>query len=220
MFLSKALFVIMLTAALALPPAGLLGQEGPAPVRVPDWSGRPILTDGVFSPGEWDDALAVQVQPGLQLLLKESGDFVFLGLKYSPFVLSIVDLFISPDGKSVHHLHVSAQLGERLLNETPGLDDDPEFIWGDTTGWYANEVRWSEKKVQALMKEGKKRDEAQEAAVYRYDGFEFQIRRSKFASDEWRIRLETPMPPDWSPVVFPAGTVPGSTRGWLTLVLK
>jgi hypothetical protein len=68
------------------------------------------------------------------------------------------------------------------------------------------------------MREGKKRDEAQEAAIYKYDGFEFQIRRSKFASDEWRIRLETRMPPDWSKVVFPAGTVPGSTRGWLMLV--
>ena len=220
MFRSKVLFGIMLTTALTLAPAGLLGQEGPARVRVPDWNGRPLLTDGVFSPGEWDDALAVQVQPGLQLLLKKSGDFVFLGFKYSPFAPVGGDLFISPDGKSVHHLHVSAQLGERRLNETSGLDDDQEFIWGDTTGWYANEVRWSEKKVQALMKEGKKRGEAQEAAVYKYDGFEFQIRRSKFASDEWRIRLETRLPPDWSKVVFPAGTVPGSTRGWLTLVLK
>ena len=25
------------------------------------WNGRPILIDGLFSPGEWDDALAVQV---------------------------------------------------------------------------------------------------------------------------------------------------------------
>lgn len=190
-------------------------------MRVPEGNGKPILTDGIFSPGEWDDALKIPIRPGIELLLKKGGGFVFIGIRYTPFSLSVVDLFISPDGKAIRHLHVSAQLGERLLNDTPGADDDPEFVWGDTTGWYANEIRWSEKKVQALIKEGKDRGAAQAAAVYRCDGFEFQIRQSKFASDEWLVRLESPMPPDWAkPVVFPEGTDAASTRGWLKLVLK
>ena len=56
-------------------------QDSPGTVRVPE--GRPILTDGVFSPGEWDDALAIRVRPDLQLLLKKNAGFVFIGLKYT-----------------------------------------------------------------------------------------------------------------------------------------
>jgi hypothetical protein len=200
---------------------GLFGQVLPASVRVPDWKGRAILTDGVFTPGEWDDALAVQIRPGLHLLVKKSADFVFLGLKYSPSCRSIVDLFISPEGKDVTHLHVSAQLGERRLADRPSSGEGERFLWGDTRGWYANEVRWDEAKVEALMKAGTSRVEAVEAATYRYEGFEFQIRRSKFGSDEWLVRFESPMPPDWSdPVVFPDGTNRETTAGWLKLIMK
>lgn len=216
---SAVLFSVVLVMVFVS--AGLFGQDPLAPVRVPDWNGRAVLTDGVFSPGEWDDALRIQIRPDLQLLLKKSADFVFIGFKYTPFTLSVVDLFISPDGQAVHHLHVSAQLGERLLAGPSVAGGDTEFVWGDTHDWYANEIRWDAGKVQALTKAGKGAGEAQQAALYHYDGFEFQIRRSKFPSDEWFVRFESPMPPDWSaPVVFPAGTNRETVRGWLKLVLR
>jgi hypothetical protein len=217
---SKLLAAVLLSAGIFFAPLVVLAQA-PQSVRVPEGNGKPILTDGIFSPGEWDDALKIPIRPNVELLLKKSAGFVFVGIRYIPFTLSVVDLFISPDGKAIRHLHVSAQLGERLLNDTPGTDDDPEFIWGDTTGWYANEIRWNERKVQAMIKEGKDNGQAQEASLYKYDGFEFQIRRSKFGSDEWLVRLETPTAPNWAkPVVFPEGTDTVSTRGWLTLVFK
>jgi len=218
---STAFFVTVLAAALAMGPAGLPGQTPPTTVRVPEGDGRPILTDGLFTPGEWDDALKIQIRPDLQLLLKKSAGFVFLGLKYSPFTLAVVDLFISPDGRTVRQLHVSAQLGEIVLGGAAGAGEAPPFVWGATSDWYANEIRWDAKKAEALMKEGKDAGQAQQAALYRYDGFEFQIRQSKFGADEWFIRLESPMPPDWSkPVVFPEGTSPAPVQGWLKLVLK
>jgi hypothetical protein len=190
-------------------------------VRVPEGNGRPILTDGIFSTGEWDDALKMSIRPNVELLLKKNAEFIFIGIKYIPFRIAVIDLFISPDGKTIHQLHASAQLGERILNETPGISDDPEFVWGDTAGWYGNEIRWSEVKVRALMKEGKSRDEAQMAALYKYDGFEFQIRQSKFGSREWLVHLATPMGPDWTKtIVFPEGTDAASTAGWLKLVFE
>lgn len=221
MIRTKTSLAILIMAAVGLASAGLPGQTPPMTVSVPEGNGRPILTDGIFTPGEWDDALKIQIRPDLQLLLKKSAGFVFLGLKYSPFTLAVVDLFISPDGKAVRQLHVSAQLGERLIGGAAGAGEDPPFIWGATSDWYANEIRWDAKKAETLMKEGKDAGEAQQAALYRYDGFEFQIRQSKFGTDEWFIRLESPMAPDWSkPVVFPEGTSPASTQGWLKLVLK
>jgi hypothetical protein len=217
---SKPLAAVLLLAGIFLASRALLAQA-PQSVRVPEGNGKPILTDGIFSPGEWDDALKVPIKPNIELLLKKSAGFIFIGIRYTPFTLSVVDLFISPDGKAIRNLHVSAQLGERLLNDTAVAGKEPEFIWGDTTGWYANEIRWNERKVQALIKEGKNGGEAQEASLYKYDGFEFQIRQAKFGSDEWLLRLETPTAPDWEkPVVFPEGTDTASTRGWLKLVLK
>jgi hypothetical protein len=220
MIRSKASLTAHILAALFLASAILFGQAPPTTVRVPEGNGRPILTDGIFSPGEWDDAMRFQIRSDLQLLLKKNGGFVFLGLKYSPFLLSVVDLFISPDGRTIRQLHVSAQLGERPCGGAGGAGEGPPFIWGDTVDWYANEIRWDAGKVQALMKEGKDAGEAQQAAVYRYEGFEFQIRQSKFNTDEWLIRLESPMPPEWSKVVFPEGTSLASMKGWLKLVLK
>ncbi len=217
----RVFLAVLFTAGLFMSAAPFFGQTPPAAVRVPEGNGRPILIDGLFSPGEWDDALKIQIRSDLQLLLKKSAGFVFLGLKYSPFTLAVVDLFISPDGQDVRRLHVSAQLGEIVLGGAAGAGEDPPFVWGATSDWYANEIRWDAKKAEALMKEGKDAGQAQQAALYRYDGFEFQIRQSKFGADEWFIRLESPMPPDWSkPVVFPEGTSPASIQGWLKLVLK
>jgi hypothetical protein len=219
MFRSNLSLATHVLAGVFLACAGLLSQAPPTTVRVPEGKGRPLLIDGIFSPGEWDDALKIQIRPDLQLLLKKNSGFVFLGLKYSPFTLSVVDLFISPDDKTVHQLHVSAQLGERLLAGVAGMESP--FIWGATSDWYANEIRWDAQKAEALMKEGKDAGAAQKAALYRYEGFEFQIRQSKFGTDQWLIRLESPMAPDWStPVVFPAATSLASTEGWLKLLLK
>jgi hypothetical protein len=210
---------VALLAAMAV--ATPTAQERRA-VRVPEGNGKPILVDGVFTPGEWDDALTIDVRPGLQLLVKRAAGFVFIGVRYTPYSLAVVDLFISPDGKAIRQLHASAQLGERLLTGSrPDAEDSAPFIWGETAGWYANEVRWNEGKVQSLVKEGKSQSDAQAAAVYKYDGFEFQIRQSKFGSGRWLVRLESPRSPDWSkPVVYPEGTTAVSTRGWLTLVLE
>lgn len=221
MIRSNPSLAILVAAGVILACAGLSGQAPPTTVRVPEGNGRPILIDGIFSLGEWDDALKIQIRPDLQLLVKKNAGFVFLGLKYSPFTLSVVDLFISPDDKTVHQLHVSAQLGERLLADALGAGADPPFIWGATSDWYANEIRWDAQKAEALMKEGKDAGEAQKAALYRYEGFEFQIRQSKFGTDQWLLRLESPMPPDWStPVVFPMSTSLASIEGWLKLILK
>ena len=213
-----SLSAAFLTLGLFCASFALSAQERPT-FGVPKGDGKPILTDGIFSPGEWDDALRISIRPNVELLVKKSGGFVYLGFRRSQSSFFVIDLFISPDGRAIRQLHASAQLGERLLNDVPGTDDDPEFTWGDTADWYANEVRWNAGKAQALMKEGKSRDDAIAASLYKYDGFEFAIRQSKFGTGEWLIRLESAASPDWTkPLVFPEGTDAASTRGWLKLV--
>jgi hypothetical protein len=139
----------------------------------------------------------------------------------TPFQTFVVDMFLSPDGKKIHHLHTSAQIGERLVNENSGPWDKPEFIYGYSVDWYANEIRWDNGKREELMKQGKSRDEAQEMSLFKYDGFEFQIKQSKFSSNKWWFRIEVPLSPDWDkPIVFPKGSKMIDTKGWVRLDLN
>jgi hypothetical protein len=222
--MGKIIATRIITAAwVVLFGSGLMAREGQS-IRVPEGNGKPILIDGIFTPGEWDDALSVEVRPGLQVLLKKSDGFVFLGAKFTKFDVhgwhGSIDVFISPDGRSIRQLHAGAQLGERRLNETPDPGDDPPFEWGNTSDWYANEDRWSERKFEALMKEGKSRLEAQLMSFYKSEGFELQIRQSKFGSDEWYIRLRSSNPADGTREFHPKGSDAVSTAGWYRLLLK
>ena len=79
---------LIFSLAAAFSAARLVAQESPS-IRVPAGNGKPILTDGIFSPDEWDDALKIEVRPNIHLLLKKSAGFVFLGIRYIPFPLSI-----------------------------------------------------------------------------------------------------------------------------------
>jgi hypothetical protein len=189
-------------------------------VKIPEAKGAPVLLDGLFSPREWDGAWQRDLGAGVKLCLKKMEGHIFVGVRYSPFKGSVADLFISPDGQAIYHLHASAQIGERRVQENSSRWENPEFIWGDTSDWYANEIRWNQKRMDQLIKEGRGRDEAQAMSFYRYDGFEFQIKASKFSSRSWLFRVEASIPPDWErPIVFPVGTAMTKTDGWLRLVL-
>ena len=45
-------------------------QEGANVARVPETDGVPVMIDGVFSEGEWDDALMVDASEAVKLYLK------------------------------------------------------------------------------------------------------------------------------------------------------
>jgi 3-oxoadipate enol-lactonase len=190
-------------------------------VKVPEGNGRPVLLDGLFSPGEWEDAMKIDIHSNVHLYLKKYGGHVFIGIKVTPYRTSVVDMFISPNGESIHHLHTSAQICERIVNEDSGPWDNPSFIYGYSIDWYANEIRWDNEKMQELMKKGKSRNEAQEMSYFKYDGYEFQIKQSKFPSDQWLFRIEVPMAPDFDkPIIYPPDTVMKSTKDWLRLELE
>lgn len=70
------------------------------------------------------------------------------------------------------------------------------------------------------MKEGKDPREAKRLSFYKSDGFEFQIRQSKFGTDEWFLRLRVFSLPDWKPEFLPKDSDAATTAGWFKLVFK
>ena len=202
-------------------PGRNLRQGETASIVVPEGKGIPVLLDGLFSPGEWEDAKRIPIHENVTLFMKTCGGYVFIGIKISPYKASVIDLFISPAGGKIHHFHASAQIGERLVDENSGRWDHPSFHWGNAVDWQANEIRWDEQKTQELIRTGKSESEAQEMANYQYEGFEFQIRQSKFGQDVWLFRVEVSMAPQIDkPVVFPAETRMKTTKGWIRLAFS
>jgi hypothetical protein len=193
-------------------------QESAGPVTVPETDGVPVMIDGVFSEEEWDNALLVDASEAVKIYLKQERGHVFVGVLCIRLMSPTMDLFIQPGDQEIYQLHTSAQIGEIVLRE--GDSEDPPWVWGYSPDWYANEVRWDQRQREELIAQGMDRDRAQIETLFPYDGFEFQIRASKFESSEWRIRVEVRSAPDFdAPFVFPPHTQRRSTEGWLTLRL-
>lgn len=189
------------------------------PMELPEGDGRPVLTDGIFSPGEWDDALRVPVDEAVTLLLKQVRDHVFVGVSVDGLSVPVVDLFLQAGDGPITQFHASAQLGERRLS--PPGEEDPDFLWGRTTDWYANEVRYHAALRDSLEAAGDGEREAIRAALYPYEGFEMQFRRARVPGSRWRLRVEVAGGPDYrDPHVFPAGTERKDASGWAVLSLS
>jgi hypothetical protein len=219
-FLSKCPFVLLVMLVI---PAQLWAQRAGAPVQrasvsevsVPETDGRPVMIDGLFTTGEWDDAFAREAGEGVTLYLKQEKGHVFIGIRCGGLGTSVVDLFIQPTGNEIHQLHASAQIGEIVLSG-PG-EEDPRFAWGYSPEWTANEVRWDQGRREVLVAQGMDQGQAQVETIFPYDGFEFQIRKRKFDSSRWLIRFSVYSAQ--ARLSFPPGTESKDTEGWLLLDL-
>jgi hypothetical protein len=185
------------------------------PVTVPEGNGAPVVTDGIFSPGEWDDSLQIPLPGNKELRLKQYRGVVFIAVRgVGPSELSL-----AVPGGPIKRLHVSAQLFEVVLPATGPL---PEPRFGFTQDWYANELRRDEKESERLQKEGKSPMEIIKSSSYPSDGIEFAIRRSKLPGDRWLTRLWATAFIDDKPglIIYPPAAAEKTTEGWLELRFK
>ncbi len=84
---SPPAFLSLLLLLLLLPSVHTGGDAIPSlqgnsrEVRVPETDGRPVMIDGLFTDGEWDDALAITVSDTVTFLLKQEKGQVFIGVR-------------------------------------------------------------------------------------------------------------------------------------------
>jgi hypothetical protein len=191
-----------------------------SPVTVPEGNGAPVITDGIFSPGEWDDALRIALGETVALRLKEYRGVVFIGVRgQGPLGIGPSELFLAAPGGPIQRLHVSAQLSEIVL---PPTGEAPPSRFGLTTGWYANELRRDMELAGRLEKEGKSPFEIISATSYPSDGIEFAIRRSKIPGQKWLMRLWASAIVGGKPgmLTYPPAAAERTTDGWLELRLR
>jgi hypothetical protein len=187
------------------------------PVTVPEGNGAPVITDGLFSPGEWEDALRIALNEAVTLHFKEYRGVVFIGVRGQGAAgIGPSELSLAVPGGPIQKLHVSAQLFEVTLPPT-GAEPPPRF--GLTTGWYANELRRDMEESARLEKAGKSPIDIMRATSYPSDGIEFAIRRSKLPGQVWMMRLAASAIIGGKPgmLVHPAAAAERTTDGWLEL---
>jgi hypothetical protein len=201
-------------SSLSSPPPSSLDN-----ITVPEGNGKPVLLDGLFAPGEWDDALRVPVHERVDILLKTNSGHLFLGLKFEDGLGVITDLWMTADDRTAYQMHSSGQLGEGVLT-LPVPEANPktatETTIGYTKDWDANEIRSDSKKRAEWQAAGRPR-EGYRQTLFPSDGKEFQIVLSKFSGRRLKMRFLAGDPKGL--IIYPAQSDLKSTEGWLELVL-
>jgi hypothetical protein len=139
----------------------------PAQVRVP--TGKNILPNGQFAPGEWKDAVEVKAAETVALYFKHDSAYLYLGIKFLAEMHTGIDLYLAEPGGGRKKLHVSAALGEAEWKDGSWAD----IQWGKNALWTANGIG-------LISDEGERK-------VVPLEGFEFQISRDVLPGNTWRL---------------------------------
>lgn len=192
--------------------------ESPLRVVVPEGNCDPVLVDGIFTSGEWEDAAWFEPNDSITVYFKKKSGYLFFGVNCPDLILGAADIFVSPGGREVYQFHASAQLGERKLNTTSAGAEQPRWIWGFSDRWYANEFRWDAGRAEELGAAGTHtRTEAITAAAFPREGIEFQFRLSRFDAGDLSVRIA--LYTNSGAVIYPPNTVETDVAGWMTLAM-
>ncbi len=101
-------------------------QASPATSSIYAPRGIPATIDGVFSPGEWDNALTIELANG-ELLLMHAGGYLYVGIRSDK--LGLGSVCVSWDDV-ISVLHSSAALGTASYEEADeGWQKTRDFSW-------------------------------------------------------------------------------------------
>lgn len=154
------------------------------------------------------------------MLVKEYRGHVHLAIRCPFNRVAYTDVFLKLENGEIWNLHASAHLGEQRLTAEALGDTLPVPRWGHTDGWYANETRFDRRLAEQLVREDAGRDRRRMLfdTTYRYDGFEFKLKRSRFPGSTWGVRVEVNARfPGRTDVALPDGSSRQSPDGWATL---
>jgi len=175
------------------------------PVRVP--RGNDVMIDGKIAAHEWSDAAIVNVGRDTKLLVKQSKDEIYLAVELPKERNMSIDVFIADSDGVITNLHSSAKLGERTLSGKTWPED---WVWWNNVDWVSNVSRFDSFEPRNFLSTNVR---------------EFQIHRSRFKGNSWRVMLEIRvLKPNMggieSTIVFPEDATNTDASKWIELRLK
>lgn len=180
-------------------------------IRVPQ-SEAPVLIDGKFPVAEWRNCFVISIEDSVKLYLKQYKGHVFIGVRVERATPSYVDLLLFTPDEQLYNLHASMKIGERLLKGNSWTDSQPAWRWGNNIDWIANEAKIDPTKDTDLPFTEK---------FYPYEGYEFQLCRSRFDGKKWHIRIVVQDFAEQLPdITFPNNSKKTDTSQWAILNLE
>jgi hypothetical protein len=154
-------------------------------IEVPAGQGELVVTDGHFSPGEWDDALRFDVADNYDLYLMADAEALYVGLKSAkPLGELVCESRFTTNDEDVFLLHVSGALGEAVS----GFPATTKFELNNNTHWEANFLQADPEKEAAWIAAGRPL-ETYDDVYDKRDGIEFKIRRRKFTGSTLKFTI-------------------------------
>lgn len=155
------------------------------PIEVPAAKNSHIKTDGMFQPGEWDDALIIPIADKYSIYFKADSETLFVGLKsIRPLGELVSEIRFTSDEKEVFLLHVSGALGEGVS----GFPATTKFEVNTHTLWDANFLMADPAKKEAWEAAGSPMDNYDDIYNKR-DGIEYKIDRKKIKRNSLKLTI-------------------------------
>ncbi len=154
-------------------------------ITVPEGKSNQIVIDGIFSAGEWDDALKFPISEQFDLYLMVDSGILFIGLKSAkPLGMAVSEIYITSNDNEFYNLHSSARLGEGIIS----FGQSPKFTVNYYKDWEANFCQHNKVKYEKWVTEGKPLDDLEKynETFEKTDGREYRINLNKFTG----IRLK------------------------------
>jgi len=170
-------------------------EGGPFPVMWRLRNAAPVLINGYFGRGEWEEKGARRVGDRLNLFFNQDRDYFYLGIRLLKDMHTGLEVCLSTSGQSPKKLHVSATLGEAEYRDGAW----GEMTWGRNTDWTCNSIG-------LIIDNGQRR-------VVEFEGFELQISKSIFAGRTWRILIHLKRPE----LTFPEAGREDDPAGWFEI---
>lgn len=141
---------------------------------VPEGKGNPVSIDGIFSKGEWDDALKVSISESYDIYLKVGSGNLFIGLKAAkPIGMLLSEIYITSNDREFYNLHSSMALGEGLI-PFPSDKSQVKFSVNNNKNWEANCCQENEDKYEKWVAGGQPREKYDEILKKRRDRIQDQ----------------------------------------------
>lgn len=181
--MKKRILISCLLLATALAANALTNK-----VIIPE--GKPIIVDGMFSKGEWDDALKLLISEDYNLYLKVVSGSLCVGLKSpKPIGMLLTEIYITSNEKEFYNLHSSAALGEGVIPFPSDLKS-LKFSVNNNKKWEANCDTFDKVEEEKCNAAGKPNDpEKYDKVFYKKDGKEFKIDLNKFSGTRLKFAM-------------------------------
>jgi hypothetical protein len=215
--------IIVLTSHYVFAQSEAMNGPGPCDagsrtVVVPEVHDNHVVIDGLFSKGEWDDAVRFPISEHFDICLKSNSGDLFIGLKSAkPVGVVVSELWITSNDKDICHLHSSMTLAEGKMC-FPIEEYKPSFVVDYSDGWEASCMKYNRAKHEGWIASGQPKGiENYDVIFDKLDGVEYKISQSKFSGSRVKLRIVLREPEQSS--AYPKDADLKSAQNWVKLLL-